>query len=1388
MASEERLRERLGRRLTKRKAGDKKVSMDIPEHFKDGDDADEDVTAPKGKNAAQYMHQSIFSMITAAGGGAQVNYQSRFDDDPSESEEDGDGDKQEHAGQHTRINDGAHEGSPSQLSSSTKRKIKLMRSLPRLTKMRRPKDQREPSTDPMSSSQILPPKKQWQQELDEEDDAAKGSSEAPILSRMLTARAELEEADPESPVHKSKGEVDVGTHSVTGTVGLAQRLKEIFDFDDPEEVITEYPCWLLQTVLLQGYMYITQKHVCFYAYLPKKETTVSKSGYLAKRGRPKHMFKRYWFQLRGDVLTYFTDSSQPYFPSGHIDLRYGISANLDHEKEKGKEPTCFTVVTDKRDYYFRADSVTSAKEWVRNLQKVIFRSHNDGDSVKISLPIDNIVDIENNKALDFADTIRIKVIDNNETYAVDDYLFSFFSFGQEAFNILEILVNDNEIHTRNAPHDSPAARASGSTRPQPSSTERGRSPYSPGRSPSPSSHDAQPQEEKSPMSSRPFESEESVVHSLAHDTESSAAIQSIDETNASASQMLEASTLFRAPTMHRVEGSASQSSLENNRRGSEDTARSDLHRSAIGSQSAIPTPYDSVHGYPSVQKRPVATASSYALKEIMRAGASPFQTASEVAEYVRKRSKHMSSLLATESMGYYEKVSGMWAGNRKHYGVAEALAPDDEVREADDDETTANLIERFRMHFGLSETEQLKATYFGWIHRVLPLYGKIYISNKHFCFRSLLPGTRFKVVLPLNQIENANKERGYRPRYSALVISIRGFEELFFDFSRREDRDDCVVNLLQCLEQARYMQDSGMLTQEEISEAQTAKTEHQLLQEARQDGHAEHDMKLPGNVAVHEVEPEAPPILFDDPRASIINFKPTESLRITCLTIGSRGDVQPYIALCKGLLAEGHKPRIATHAEFKGWIEKHGIEFKPVDGDPAELMRICVENGMFTYSFLKEASAKFRGWIDALLVTAWQACQGSDLLIESPSAMAGIHIAEALQIPYFRAFSMPWTRTRAYPHAFAVPEHKLGGYYNYMSYVMFDHVFWKAIAGQVNRWRKKELGLGSTNLDMMQPNKVPFLYSFSPSVVAPPLDYSDWIRVTGYWFLDEAGDWKPPKDLTDFIAKARRDKKKLVYIGFGSIVVEDPAALTRVVVSSVLKADVRCILSKGWSDRLGKKDSTKPEIELPPEIFQIKSAPHDWLFKQIDAAAHHGGAGTTGASLRAGIPTIIKPFFGDQFFFGSRVEDLGVGICLKKVNVSYFARALWEATHSERMLKKAELLGDQIRKEDGVGNAIQSIYRDMEYAKTLVKRRKQSYDGIADDSEETWTFIGDESDPELKRSIAEWEPPAQRKPHVDDVYGVHQQAQGVRKRDTGVTESSGVISGTESSGKTEASG
>lgn len=185
-------------------------------------------------------------------------------------------------------------------------------------------------------------------------------------------------------------------------------------------------------------MYITENHICFYAYLPKKavsyvyvymqvlegltpsQNIVTKSGHLSKRGKQNPHFQRYWFTLKGDVLSYYTDPSDLYFPSGNIDLRYGISAALSEHKDKGKDVTHFTVTTHQRTYFFKADSAASAKEWVKTLQKVIFRSHNDGDSVKIFLPIENVIDIEESPVIDFAETFKIRVVDNDETYAIDE--------------------------------------------------------------------------------------------------------------------------------------------------------------------------------------------------------------------------------------------------------------------------------------------------------------------------------------------------------------------------------------------------------------------------------------------------------------------------------------------------------------------------------------------------------------------------------------------------------------------------------------------------------------------------------------------------------------------------------------------------------------------------------------------------------------------------------------------------------------------------------------------------------------------------------------------------------------------------------------------------------
>ncbi|KAF1830750.1 UDP-glucose:sterol glycosyltransferase [Decorospora gaudefroyi] len=1414
MASQDRGGDRTSRKLSKThkesRRASRGVSLDVPERFKYGDDAQEDVTAPRRTNTMS-MNQSLFSMIARAGQQSQTDLGTMQEVDSGDSDDDGKRkapyrrlDAAARLSRLSSANDFQAQPGDARDRMAEKRKHrrtlsenKLLRSLPKL-RMPSRKDTRPEGqgVDQMSSSQFLPPHLS-------PDESQTPSREQPAKAKpQSTTDEKLHVEKARGSGQKSRQGSSAGLAKSQAPVTLAKRIQQIFEFDEVEEVISEYACWLLQSILLQGYMYITQKHICFYAYIPKKHHDVSKTGYLSKRGRSK--YNRYWFVLRGDVLAYYTNPAELYFPRNRINLQYALSAEVIESAKKADEETIFAITTDEKRFLFKADSAASAKEWARSIQKVIFRTHNEGNSVKISLPIQNVLEIEESSILDLANTVKVRVIDNDETFAIDEYFFSFFNKGQDALNVLRIMVNDNEHHqaplntnecgaptptghcdsvasptnTSETPQIRENVRATLSPLPTPharrssisdvsarSSIEANRKSWDVRRSMDASrtfrgqsyevrrpSHEVRrsfsgglPNKsrgrpgDRSPLSPRAADSESATL-SLEPGTDSSAAVQSMDESSASASQILNRSDVFRGsvnhspstPLLNRLDQLArhSQETTRSTQLKAIDTAKHSRHpQTPLGAGDLEDDTNVS-------QAPPRLSGSSSALQDIT---SYPLQKASGLAGFLRTRSKKVGHILASESMGYYEKVSGMLAGGRKHYNTAEGLETGDQVHGYEDDEDAAKAAENFRDHFAFPETEILQSSFFASLQRVLPNYGKIYISGKYFCFRSLMPTSKTKIILPMRDIENVNKEKGFRIGYHGLAIVIKGHEELFFEFSKAEYRDECAISVLRILENAKYLEDEDSSSGID-SDDEAARAEHDLLQQARE--YNDTDKQINVSDIVRAADHDRIPLIFDDPLASFVDFKPSEPLTIVCLTIGSRGDVQPYIALCKELLKEGHKPRIATHAEFEPWVRKHGIDFAPVDGNPAELMRICVEHGMFTYGFMKEANSKFRGWLDDVCSSSWRACQGADVLIESPSTMAGIHIAEALEIPYFRAFTMPWTRTRAYPHAFSVLEKKMGGPYNTLTYITFDTIFWAAISGQINKWRRRELGLQGTTQHKMQASYRPFLYNFSPHVVPPPLDWPDWVRVTGYWFLDESDMYEPPTELTTFIEKARMDGKKLVYVGFGSIVIDDPAALTKTVVESVLKADVRCVLSKGWSDRLETKDASKPEIPLPPEIFQIQAAPHDWLFRQMDAAVHHGGSGTTGASLRAGIPTMIKPFFGDQYFFAQRVEDMGVGIWLKKVNTSVFSRALWEVTNSQRMIVKAKVLGQKIRKENGTQIAIQTIYRELERARTFIKKQTKQDDDPSDEFEEDWTMIegGEEMDIdhafELPQSVA----------------------------------------------------
>ncbi|KAK8054318.1 Sterol 3-beta-glucosyltransferase [Apiospora saccharicola] len=1440
------VRRSLSKKLQKKRKDEasRRRTMELPNHLRDADDAgEEDIIAANGRpnNMFMHMNQSIFDVFSAAR--SNPNFHNQFEDQSSDEDDEEEGGADvEHSSRsssqpeskgketETRIDPMSRsrifKKSPSDKSSSSEKdgdkrhrhriSSSLLRSIPQLTRLgSRSKSKSPQSKKPAmgeSSPDVSASRTQRAPDPESSQSDAGTPKLAPVMSRILEARDEMS-ARPSFDLERLSSDLrrtelrdDSGDD---GPTKLQLALKEIFELDQAEEVIGEYPCWLLIGLLVDGYMYITSKHICFWAYIPKKTDKVIKDGYMAKCGKRTSKYTRYWFRLKGDTLSYYHDASNLYYPHGQVDLRYGISAEI---TDKGKEGINFSVTTNQRTYYFRADSASSAKEWVKSLQRVIFRSHNDGDTVKVCLPIANIMDIEeaHSEGVGFADTIKVRVVDNDETFALDEYFFSFFQSGEDAIRLLKLLASesqdsDNESAAagplrvpkkrRGDTSEKPSKRSSISidtsrmessqlllsprfrepvkatlspvspTMPRDNtiraSGEFGRGSidaikrfgrrsldldtiardHSPRRSFSAQRALSNSRGKQTEAQSDNQESLDSFAQSIEDPSLSNMIASSVEDP--SASQILTGSEVFHKPTLNRRSESMSRKSQQEDVRSPKGRTKHDEgypHPKHAATTGCVPD-----HSSGEAQAgQSTASHSNTTMGALQKAG--------NVVGYLNRTSRQMTNLLATESMGYVEKVSGMWKGGRKHYEQSTALNPEDSFQDDDDEADVKAANERFHSHFLLPESDKLQATYFCHMLNVLPLYGKIYLSQRHFCFRSLLPGTRKKLILPLAHIETVDKEKGFRFGYQGLVVIIRGHEELFFEFAQPVVRDDCAVSVLQHLDRARFIRESQVFDSEDIQRAKDALAEREALNAARLKEFPDQD-QLPHQLSLLN-DGDGPTILFDDAKDSLVHFQPTKSMKITCLTIGSRGDVQPYIALCKGLIAEGHKVKIATHAEFRGWIEGHGIEFAPVGGDPADLMKLVIEYGTFSYGFFKEATSSFRPWLDGLLESAWEACKGTDILIESPSAMAGIHIAEALYIPYFRAFTMPWTRTRAYPHAFMTADRNMGGFFNYLSYGLFDNTMWQLSSRQINKWRAKFLNLPATSLDKMQPNKVPFLYNFSPSVVAPPIEYTDWINVSGYWFLDEGKNWTPPDDLRQFIEKAREDGKKLVYIGFGSIIVPDVAKMTQEVIDAVLGADVRAVLSKGWSDRGEKEvptDGSDPpkEPELPPEIFQISSAPHDWLFSQMDAAAHHGGSGTTGASLRAGVPTIVRPFFGDQFFYGLRVEHLGVGICMKKWGAISFAKALWKATHDDRMISKAKVLGQAIQQENGVDNAIQFIYSKLEYARSISTEKSKARKPVAssatgpadlndgpdtydDEVEESWTFVaGDDFDSDL---------------------------------------------------------
>ncbi|KFY43397.1 hypothetical protein V495_03964 [Pseudogymnoascus sp. VKM F-4514 (FW-929)] len=464
------------------------------------------------------------------------------------------------------------------------------------------------------------------------------------------------------------------------------------------------------------------------------------------------------------------------------------------------------------------------------------------------------------------------------------------------------------------------------------------------------------------------------------------------------------------------------------------------------------------------------------------------------------------------------------------------------------------------------------------------------------------------------------------------------------------------------------------------------------------------------------------------------------SLNVVIMVIGSRGDIQPFLKLGKVLKENhGHRVRIATHPAFRDFVEHDsGLEFFSVGGDPAELMAFMVKNpGMIpTMETLKKGEVgRRRAAMAEMFEGFWRACINAtddehdvqnlkmmgtrgpfiaDAIIANPPSFAHIHCAERLGIPLHLMFTFPYTPTLAFPHPLAnIKKTNVDpGYTNFMSYPLVEMMTWQGLGDLVNDFRVKTLGLEPVSTlwapGQLYRLRVPYTYLWSPGLVPKPNDWGPEIDIAGFVFLDLASTFEPPEELTKFLD----DGEPPIYIGFGSIVVDDPNKFTQMIYEATEIAGVRALVSKGWGG-FGGDDS-------PENVFMLENTPHDWLFPKLKAVVHHGGAGTTAISLKCGKPTLVVPFFGDQFFWGNMIGKSGAGaepIPYKELTAEKLAEGI-KVLLEDKTQEKAEEIAKSIEEEgDGADNAIKTFQRGL-----AIRNEQSMRCSVLDDRLAVWTL------------------------------------------------------------------
>lgn len=422
-------------------------------------------------------------------------------------------------------------------------------------------------------------------------------------------------------------------------------------------------------------------------------------------------------------------------------------------------------------------------------------------------------------------------------------------------------------------------------------------------------------------------------------------------------------------------------------------------------------------------------------------------------------------------------------------------------------------------------------------------------------------------------------------------------------------------------------------------------------------------------------------------------------MRITIFASGSRGDVQPMVALALGLQAAGHAVTVAAPRNFAGLVQQHGLSFHGFAVDVEDLMRSDLGRAWLGHSSHSPAREV---WLVSRLVREWAAPMAEESLALAGTAdlfISGVmtlDVVDALVTvgggAHVVALLAPFHASRSGVVGLQAPRPAAKSRLNRLAGLATATALGVGF-GSPGLTARRSLGLASRRMPSFgrgyrrSLGGTPTVLGASPLVVPPPADWPAWVRTTGYWFLPTPSDWTPQPRLVEFLASGDAP----VYVGFGSMSTRDAPGTLRTIVAGLQRAGRRGVIHSGGAD-LGEEAATG---DLGHRLLVIDDVPHDWLFPRLAGVIHHGGAGTTAAGLKSGVPSGVVPHIGDQPYWGRRVAELGVGSdpVPRHLLTADGLAAMIERMSDRSVISEAAGLGERIRAERGVANAVAFIER-----------------------------------------------------------------------------------------------